>query len=211
MSKDIKSKLTPLKNPYTSLFMTIIGISLLTVIFILILYFYYFNNGISNKSSEWANFGSYFSGSISPILNFLAIIFAILSLNITFFIYNEQRKESRIERLYILIEKIDKELEVKIKTIDTKNIPQYTGPIQPRPRNEFKCLQVANIFNLLYNWLNRITEIDSHDALAIHISQKHIGFIGKINKNKWFEAVGDKDGNIYKYYTKQAARLFRDD
>ncbi|OIX91525.1 hypothetical protein BFS14_22765 [Serratia fonticola] len=61
----------------------LIGCSALSI-FCLGYYFYNFHHmSISNKTSDWSNFGSYVAGTVGPLLSLVSVLFIIRSINAT--------------------------------------------------------------------------------------------------------------------------------
>ncbi|WP_281298087.1 hypothetical protein [Flavobacterium limnophilum] len=76
-------------------FITILGLlSFLIILTPIILYFYKFNNGFSEKAEDWSSFGSFIGGSIGTFFNLLAVLFSLISIYITLKITSHiQKKE----------------------------------------------------------------------------------------------------------------------
>jgi uncharacterized membrane protein len=67
-------------------YLWVLGLTALVIIVITIplgFYFYKFHNGLSPSSSDWANFGSYLSGTLGSILSAASVIALIFTLHKT--------------------------------------------------------------------------------------------------------------------------------
>ena len=71
----------------------LISISGIAIVSSSIFYFSVFNSGLSNEQSVWGYFGSYFGGTISPILSFCSFVMAL-------YIIRKNSQEERFNHIY---------------------------------------------------------------------------------------------------------------
>lgn len=67
---------------YNTTIITIISITTIVSAGILCLYFYKFGYTFSEKQSEWADFGNYVGGTITPIISFFALLALLYTIKI---------------------------------------------------------------------------------------------------------------------------------
>ena len=188
----------------------LLSISIFMVICIFTIYFCNFNNGISHDSNDWGNMGDFIGGILGPILSLFSTILVVLTIRLSIENLKDTKNQNSIEKLYTLIFRIEDEISKKPIPI---NLPKYkpvNNNIQ-RTANEYTAVQIANMYKLLYHWLERVSDIDKFDAVAIHMAQKHGAMVRKLDKNNWFIAVDGENSKICDYFNRQSARLFRDD
>lgn len=83
------------------------------------IYLYMFNNGLSNNSNSWSNFGNYINGVLTPI--FTAInIYVFVKLTITISKLEEKRSEKELqhEKELLLMQFRKQEIETFVKQMN---------------------------------------------------------------------------------------------
>ena len=80
-------------NKLTKVLLMILGIAILTIILVVGLYVYHFNNGFSVEESKWGTFGDFVGGTLSPILSFLSL----MALLLTIILQNRELEATRKE------------------------------------------------------------------------------------------------------------------
>lgn len=155
---------------------------------------------------ELGALGDYFGGTIGTSLTFLSTVLIIGSIWVSLRAVGEARKHSESERLYALVFRIDDEVSAVAERLPS-GLPRYSGPKQPTPRDEFVCIQAANIYRLMYHWLRRLISLEEVDALAIHICAKHGARVRSLARAGWFGAIGERDATIADFFTQQATKL----
>lgn len=94
----------------------------------LALYFINFGkNGFSRDAEDWAHFGAYIGGTLTPIFTFATVFFAILTLR-------QQQREIQANHIRTSIEKLDQQLgdlleEVDINTTDVNSQRMSLGTL----------------------------------------------------------------------------------
>ena len=209
MRRDVKPAIPNLEKAFIPWMWLILFLFLASILATVGFYFYNFRGGLSSDPEEWSAFGSYVGGLLGPIFSFISLIGLYVTVQISIRALQATVSGNEIQKLHNLIMHLEEEITA---ATFPNPVPPYNGPAQPRPQNEYRALQHANRYRLLYYWLTRVTNIDKYDALAIHICDKHSGAVSKLSQAGWFKAAaGSESDAIAAYYAQQAARLHRDD
>lgn len=108
-----------------------------SVSIVVVLYFYQFHNGLSNNAGDWANFGDYLNGVLTPILTIINIwVFVKLTQVISKSEQNQKEAELSYQKKLLLMQLRQNEFDkfstilnnaLVIKSEDIKN--NYLYPV----------------------------------------------------------------------------------
>lgn len=82
-------------------------VAVTTAIIVTALYFVQFHGELSINSNDWANFGSYLGGTLSPLFAFLAFVLGLCTIN-------QSRQQARRDDLLKTIQSYERDFEVCI-------------------------------------------------------------------------------------------------
>ena len=119
---------------------------------IVLLYFNTFDGNVSNQSSDWANFGAYVGGLITPLISFFALILLFVSLQL--------QKQEFTE----IIEQQGKQLEISRQSHSEISIKNHKQTLLKFLSN---YIHVQHISNQFY-----ITPVDSDEFKTISVLGK---------------------------------------
>ena len=92
-----------MKYPIKVIIYVSVPLAIVAMLSVLTVYFSMFNGELSSNSTEWANFGAYIGGVITPILSFFALLALLASLHVQQKEFNSL-SESQATQLDVAIE-----------------------------------------------------------------------------------------------------------
>lgn len=206
--KSESSKSGPRIAPGRYLIIALVGAVALSTV-TLFLYFRQFDGVFSTSQQEWGAFGDYVGGTLNPILAFLNLVLIGLSLRQSAIALRHSveanqsvQEDQRRQRLYDFVFRFETEIAAHQLP---RPIPKHSGAENPRPPDEFRCIQSANMFRLLHRLLSRLSKLDGEDPLVFHLCEKHGGTVRKLSNAGWLGAVGDRQGAVVAFFDKYRA------
>lgn len=148
----------------------IIFLAFIFILFIFHSYWSHFHSGeLSDKTSDWANFGSYFGGTLSPILAF----FSFLALCHTINLQNKQLTIQRFEGLFTYMANELSRKQGDLNELSIQNILRRSGKASYRYAETRNKLGINATYSHFCIYLYQILKlIDDQDDNVIPFKDK---------------------------------------
>lgn len=141
------------------------------------IYLYMFNNGLSNNSNSWSNFGNYINGVLTPIFTAINIyVFVKLTIAISKLEEKRSEKELQHEKELLLMQFRKQEIETFVKQMNRiddnpldvttlKEVAFYLKSFQETGSKWFNVekIGVTNKIGLMWVYMSKIIDSLEYD------------------------------------------------
>ena len=180
-----------MKPKYVILFVSIFLMLFITIF--LSLYFSKFHNDLSSEANDWAAFGSYIGGVVTPVLTIINIgVFIWLTLVIKNSGEEQKKKELEHQKRLIITQMRKTEIAQLSKILDSTFVPENNSFIYSNSVND----------ELKINLMRSLIEIDSflnEKQNLFPLDHNSSAFLSLIDLHKMIGEVQDQyDNSTYK-------------